>query len=188
MKRVAPPLQQVLAVLARESHVPKGLESDVPEVLASLSPTSPWYIRAMIAVSAWIATALILVFIFGTDVVDSAAGAIALGLLLTPMAVVLRWSTRTEFLRQLALAMSFTGQALIVGGVGDATDVTLAALSALALEVVLVVVYPDSLHRFVSVLLAVLASVVLIYDQDIPNAMHALIVALGIGVAIFAVI
>ncbi len=182
MNNAPPSLGKVLQQLTSESRVPPDFATKMSATLSSLSTPPAWYVRMLVAFSAWLATALLLVFVWGTRIVETEVGAIIAGCLLIITAIVLRRHLDTEFFRQIALALSFTGQTLFVFGWGGEFGVTSASSTAIVLEALLVLVFPDSLHRFISVLLAALAAVVLMYDVRIPDAIHALTAVLTIAV------
>jgi hypothetical protein len=138
---------------------------------------APWFVRGLVAISAWIASLMFLVFMYGTNIITSSEGAIAFGAALTIGAVLLRRSQgKVPFFAQLALALSLSGQALVVFGIGDETHFAGAALGAIGLSAALIIFYPDKTHRFLSTLIAVGAAWAFVYDRHVPYGAHVLII------------
>jgi hypothetical protein len=118
----------------------------------------PWYVRVAAGVGAWVATAFFVAFLFTAGIEPDEPAALLVGAALVVGAVLLRRRATAEFARQLALAASFAGQALVVFRVGEATDsLQLAALAALALSAALIVLMPDAPHRFMSAVVGAVA-------------------------------
>ena len=141
---------------------------------------SPWFVRALAAVSAWIASLMFLTFVFGSRIVSSPGGRIILGAMLVAGALYLRRSqTKASFLVQLALALSLAGQVLFISGMGDNLRNTGAALSAIVVSITLIALYPDKTHRFLSTLIAVGAAVTLVYTNHIAYGLQVLVVGLA---------
>ena len=142
--------------------------------------TSPWFVRALVAVSAWIASIMFLVFVYGARVISSSMGSIVLGAMLIAFAVFLRRAQKNNlFLAQLALALSLAGQALLIVGIGEKMHTAGAALAAIGMSMALIVLYPDKTHRFLSTLIAINAAVIFVYDQHIPYGLQVLVVGLA---------
>jgi len=154
-------LSTVLDALVAEGLAPPDVAPRARGALDDAADDAmPWYVRAAAGVGAWIATAFLVAFLVNVGLDPDENGALVVGLALVAGAVILRRRARAEFARQLALAASFAGQALVVLRIGEATDSALAAgLAALALSVALVPLVPDAAHRFLS---AVVGSVALV--------------------------
>jgi uncharacterized membrane protein len=118
--------------------------------LATAEAPAPWFVRILIGFGAWVAALLFIGFLAVAKVLDDKSVAIVLGLILIAGAAVLRYKSRHDFAVQLAIAVSLAGQGLFLTGVGDRADEKVVALVALPLEVALVVVFPDRVHRFLS--------------------------------------
>lgn len=172
-------IREVIEQLIRENRVP-------PETIVQLQDSvlkelwkeqSPWYVRTLIGVSAWIAAVLFLVFMFGIDILDSGGEAMLSGAIFLIATTIIRWKVDHIFVNQLMLAFNLVGQAMLIIGISDiGNSEELAAIVALGLEIVLIVVYRDTVLRFLSTLFAYAAVVSLGYMYDTPNALHALIV------------
>jgi uncharacterized membrane protein len=141
---------------------------------------SPWFVRALVAVSAWMASIMFLVFVYGARIISSSMGSVVLGAVLIAFAVFLRRAQKNNlFLAQLALAMSLAGQALLIMGIGEKMRTAGAALTAIGMSIALIVLYPDKTHRFLSTLIAINAAVIFVYDQHIPYGLQVLVVGLA---------
>ena len=140
---------------------------------ADAEEATPWYVRVAAGFGAWIATLLVVAFLGGIGLRPNEPSALVVGLALVVGAVALRLAARAEFARQVALAASFAGQALVVLRMADVTDsFGGAGLAALALSLVLVPLVPDAAHRFLSAvvgaggLMAAIVSLRLRWDAD----------------------
>jgi hypothetical protein len=84
-------------------------------------------------------------------------------------AVLLRRTSESDFLTQTALACGLAGQALLAYGVSSIVDrqgAEAACLTLIILNVVLLVVYRDFLHRVLSMLITIGSLVALIYLKE----------------------
>jgi uncharacterized membrane protein len=123
---------------------------------------SPWYVRAMLGVAAWLAAVFLLAFlgIALSTALRNTTAAIVIGAVICGAAiVVLRMVPANVFVAQLAVASSLAGQGLIVFGLLDHGGWRGAGpwLAIAALEVVLVALAPEYLHRVLSTLAAAVA-------------------------------
>jgi uncharacterized membrane protein len=151
---------------------------------------TPWYLRLVIGLGAWIAAGFLLGFVLG--IVAAALGgsfdlfAIVTGLLLMAGAVVLyramsgKTGSGSQFLREASLMVSFTGHLLWIGGVGSVTDGVIgAALAAFAASVVMLLLFPDSVHRFCSTLIAAGALIAIAFELRLPYGADAIALMLA---------
>jgi hypothetical protein len=137
----------------------------------------PWYGRVAAGVGAWLAMAFLIAFTAAMDLFRGTASAIAGGAAVVVAAALLRRAARAEFLRQLAVATSFAGQALFVFGIHEATDSAGAAGAAAALlSALLVRLVPDALHRFLSTVAGSAAAAVAAHDVD-PRGVEVIALA-----------
>jgi len=151
---------------------PDAAES-LAEAAAELkhSGGSPWYVQTMVAVSAWIAAAMLIAFMFISKLLDFNSSSAAFGLVFITSATVLAYlGRRLMFAGQLALALSLAG--LVLFGIGAASifenNFSLTILSITVLEIILLLVYPSSTRRFISVLLIYSTLETYIYQQIGP--------------------
>jgi uncharacterized membrane protein len=147
---------------------------------------TPWYIRALLGASAWIAAILLLIFLFGMGIINDEIGALMLGIVLcTTMVIVRRVAGSNLFLEQLALALSLTGQVLVIGGAGVvAESVSVGVLVTIILEVLLIVLYPDPLHRLLSTLAIIAALTVLVFEWEADLLLHALVIVAALATVV----
>lgn len=172
-------LRAVLEQLVSEQRLLATTIADIekPDVPTLWTEQSPWYVRTLIGVSAWIAAILFLLFIFGTNAIDSGEIAAFLGVVLLIVTTLTRWKVDQIFINQLMLAFHLVGQVMVIMGVSDGFDNNeLAAALTLILEILVIFVYRDGVMRFLATLFAYAAIVSLGYLYEIPNALHALIV------------
>ena len=159
-------LSTLLERLVAEGHAPFDATERARAALAgSAEETTPWYARAAAGLGAWIATALLVGFLASAGIDPDENAALVVGAALVAGAVYLRRRATSEFARQLALAASFAGQALIIVRVADATDSGVAGgLAALAMSVTLIALVPDAAHRFLSAVVGSVALVVAVVE------------------------
>ncbi len=178
-------LGTLLDELAQEHLVAPLAERPLPAALAPAADaeSSPWYVKTLVGVAAWIAAFFLGTFLGLMGIIDTTGQMIGWGIGLTVVAIGLKWWRRQSiFWGQLTFAMVLAGQGLLIFGIGDLLqDSTTVALAAIGVELVLLVLYPDALHRMISVLAIIGALTFLIYDQDFPQLLHALILVTTAG-------
>ncbi|MCB0124574.1 MAG: DUF4401 domain-containing protein [Caldilineaceae bacterium] len=175
----------LLEELAQAGLTAAPAEKPLPAALAPAADNegSPWYVKALVGVAAWIAAVLLGIFFGALGVIDTGEQMVGWGIGLLVAAIVLKWWQRTSiFWGQLAFAVILAGQGLFLVGVGMLSEsATTVALVAIGLELLLLVLYPDTLHRMFSVLAIVGALTFLVYDQDWPSLIHVLIFVTAAG-------
>lgn len=134
-------------------------------------------------IGAWIGTWFMLAFVLGLLAVmldgNVDGAAIVLGVGLIAGAVWLSQQRRHEFVQILALMVSLTGQGLFIGGVGSTSDsLRTGATAGLLLSLVLIPLFEDRIHRFLSTLGVVGALAALTFDARLPHANEALVIGL----------
>lgn len=122
---------------------------------------SPWYVKAILAFSGWLAAIFLLGFVgvgFQFIMESGLASLITGGVMIGAAYAVLR-IPKNEFFEHLALAMSIAGQALAVWAFYEILDTHGALLWALValLEVLLAVIMPNDVHRVLSSYAAAIA-------------------------------
>ncbi len=121
---------------------------------------SPWYVRVMLGVSGWIAALFLLGFVaLGMEfILDSEVAAIVVGILVLAAAYAILSNAGNDFLLQFGLAVSFTGQALILFGFSELLDWDREIWWLVSLlQVVVAVVMPNFIQRLVAAFVAVYA-------------------------------
>jgi hypothetical protein len=157
--------------------------------LATLSVTSslPWYVRLFIGVSAWLAAAFLIGFLFLAKILQGREEMAVVGLVFCAIAVgINRAVSGFEFSDQLALALSMAGQALCVFGLYFWIQSTIGVILVfMTLECVLIALYRERVHRFLSTVAIIGAMLSLIGELHMPELIHVLIGALAIATLVF---
>ncbi len=174
--------QTTLRTILNELTVPPDAQTEIAKALTAPSDESPWFVSALVGVSAWLSILPFIAFLAAMQIIDSPESAIVIGLLLVIGTVVLHYFQKDVlFLNHLALALNLTGQILFMIGIAIENDVAAAALATWFLEIVLIGFYRDNVLRFLSVLIAIVAALVLLYEFDLPQGIHVLIVLIAAG-------
>jgi uncharacterized membrane protein len=125
---------------------------------------APWYVQGLTGLSAWLAGLLLFAFIIFElrDVLlrdESWTILIAIGAGGCVAAAVLYATigAKGQFAGQFALAVSFAGQFAIAAGLAEKGRARAAFWGMLVVEIVLILVMKNRLHRFLSTLFAVIA-------------------------------
>lgn len=126
---------------------------------ATAPATRPWYIGLLLGASGWLAGGFLLVFVAMLFHPDSAAGAAFSGVVLLAAAWGLFKADRDgTFTSQLALALSFAGQCLVLFAmVEHRSSMAVVAGAACVLQLAMLVLMPNRLHRSISALFALVA-------------------------------
>jgi uncharacterized membrane protein len=182
-------MQTVLGQLEDEGLLSPDARATIIPALAAPDDAAgtPWYVRALVGISAWIAAVLLIAFLAGgTQLLNTAQASIIVGLILCGIAIATRRIMPSSvFGVQLALALSMAGQALFTFGVTDSSNTVLPTVLALVvLEVALIAIYPDMLHRFLSTVVIVGALMALLLDWNLPGAVHPLAGLLAAGAVV----
>ncbi|MEZ4661134.1 MAG: DUF4401 domain-containing protein [Caldilineaceae bacterium] len=181
-------LQRLLAQLTQNEQLDTDAQAKAAAWIGQQlsEPNPPWYIKTFVGVSAWLAAFFIILFLSLGGVIDRAGPMMLIGGLFCAAALALKWMARRSiFAGQLAFAVSLAGQGLLIAGTGMWTEsTTAAALAALALEAVLFVAYPDTMHRLISVAAMGAALLVLLVEHELPDGIH-LMIALFAACALF---
>ncbi|MEZ4684216.1 MAG: DUF4401 domain-containing protein [Caldilineaceae bacterium] len=155
---------------------------------AALAPdagveSTPWFVKALVGIAAWVAAILLGVFFSLLNLIDTGEEMVMLGGVILVVAVGLKWWARSAiFWGQLSFALVLAGEGLILVGIGTISqETTTVAWALLALEALLFLIYPDALHRILSLLAMVGALLVLFYEWHQPQLLHLLIVGAGLG-------
>ncbi len=176
-------IQKVVDQLIAQGHLAPDEQTKIAETLstASLTIKTPWYVRGLIGISAWFAAIPLLAFLFFIDLISSGAGAMLVGIVFCVSATMLKQATtRSIFVGQLALAFNLVGQVLFIGGIAIETgEVVITVLVTIVLESVLIWLYPDPLQRFLSTIIIVGAICTLLFEFDVLEAVHFLILLLA---------
>lgn len=162
-------LEGILASLADEDLIPDETTDRATALIEAMHAVQPWYIRAMVGFGAWLASLLLIGFVAGLSLAMD-GGYVVVGLGMIVAAVILRKRFSTDFMVQSTLAISLAGQGLFAFGIADFKltgnyEATLIAI--IVMSSILFVVFPDRIHRVLSVMFASSALAVLIYVQEL---------------------
>lgn len=105
--------------LAAPAPAPQVASRDEPAKAAGAHPVAertPWYMHALVAFGAWLATLLLILFLVLAQIVDGAASCLTVGLLLCAASAVLSRQNAGMFADQAAIAMG--GAGLVLAGIG----------------------------------------------------------------------
>jgi hypothetical protein len=149
--------QQLLNALQTRGLVPA--DAKLATTAPAMRTPRPWYISLLLGVSGWLAGLFMLGFVALLFRPDSAGTAAVCGLVLLAAAWGLYKADREgAFTSQLALALSIAGQCLMLYALNhDSHGLTAIAGSAVVLQVVMVLLMPNPLHRTLSTLFAMIA-------------------------------
>jgi len=177
-----PTIRKVLDTLRAERLLSEAGAAKMTLLAVESAPlATPWYVRALLGASAWLAALFVLVFIGSTLRINSALTFFLIGVVLIATATAGRRFFEHIFLNQLLLAASFAGQAMVIGGIAKDGNDTRAALATGIMEIALIVLYRDATHRFVSTLFAFVAALVVCYELHMPNLIHLLLILTAVG-------
>ncbi len=182
MPNSTPSLHQVVDQLVAKGHLALDEQTGIAATLsAGQKVETPWYVRGLIGISAWFAAIPLLAFLFFIDLISSEADAIFAGILFCAGAIALkRIFGQSIFIGQMTLAFNLAGQVLFLLGIAnEVASVTTIVLVTIVLESVLIWLYPDQLHRFLSAIIIVVAICVQIYEMETLVAIHFLILTLA---------
>ena len=134
--------------------------------------STPWFVRALQAVSGWLAAVFLLGFIAlgAAFVIESSVASAMLGLVMIAAAYALLHKTPGDFVEHLALAVSLAGQLLVTWALGSALNGVSADFwwALLGLQVVLAMVMPSITHRTFSAFAASLALYAALAESGMP--------------------
>ncbi len=132
---------------------------NTPDTTTPIATARPWYIGLLLGASGWLAGGFLLVFVAMLFHPDSAGAAAVSGAVLLASAWGLFKADRDgAFTSQLALALSFAGQCLLLFAMTEHTHALAAvAGAAFVLQAAMLALMPNRLHRLMSALFALIA-------------------------------
>jgi len=164
-------IRNMLYKLIAHNLLQADQKAPIADTLSTTSQksTTPWFVNALIAIGAWLSVIPFLVFIALLEIIHTPVSAILLGIVLIIGTIFLhQLNQKGLFLNQLALVLNLTGQVLFILGIaGEKHDIATTALATWFLEIILIGVYQNNILRFLSVLIATIAALVLLYDFEI---------------------
>jgi hypothetical protein len=158
-------------------------------------PERPWYISLLLGTAGWIAGLFVLAFVGG--LFHRAGALVGAPLLIAAAWGLYRVDREGAFVSQLALALSVAGQVLAVFWLGEtffksSRSIAGIAFAALALQLALLVLMPNRLHRTMSALFAVIAWAVLVryglWDEPVWDARRKEALPLPLALAGWAIV
>jgi hypothetical protein len=169
--------QDVFAKLAGENLLDSGWEEKTRELIAREHNEQAWYVRVMVGFSAWLASWMLIGFVVGAAIVDSEQASLILGLVLVAGAVIGRYVSDNDFITQMTLAVCLAGEALIVFAVAQIShSFETTTFSLIMLQLVLLVIYPDAVHRFLSASAVIGALSGLLYQWKAIAWVHVIVI------------
>jgi hypothetical protein len=184
-----PTIREVIGQLQAEGLVTAPDEAQIAATLdgQTLRPTEvhqPWFVRLLMGMGAWAASACFIGFLTLIHVIDSRGSSLVCGVLLAGAATLLRRASRHDVAVQLSLSLCLAGRALVYGGVDSDSKLSVWVV-ALLLEGAMVLVYPDMVNRFISTGGMWLALMGLLDALGAPSWVIGLATA-GLGAAVAA--
>lgn len=151
-------------------------EGDVAAVRDALSASQqdelPIYLRVLVGLGAWVATILLIAFFLALGLVDEASTAAVFGIVLVGGSVWLRRRANGDFTRHAAVAVSFAGQGLIVFAIDKMSSADeMPFVAAVVISLVMITLFPDALHRFISALVSVGAAAAALFAIHMSHAL-----------------
>lgn len=129
---------------------------------------SPWYVRTLLAFSAWLASLFLLGFIAAgfSSIFDNSTTTLIIGGILIGAAYAVLRLPKNEFFAHVALATSLAGQAFVMWAIFDSagSDGMPEMLLISLLQVALAIVMPNFVHRVFSAFIAAIALYVAAYE------------------------
>lgn len=162
-------LQQVVDSLTNEGLLQQDQVGQATAVANSLSGVQPWYVRTMVGFGAWLSSLLLIGFVGGIGLAAK-GGFVIIGLGLMVAAVILRQRSDNDFMVQSTLATSLAGQGLLAYGIAEVTggnDWEVVLMAAIPISTALFFLFPDRIHRVISVLIATTSLSILIFAWDL---------------------
>jgi uncharacterized membrane protein len=177
---------QLFSQLHQEGLVAPGF--DINKIEIDDEARSPWFIRILLGGSAWIASILFLVFVFGFLRIDSKEAMLVTGTIMCILGIIFSRNTiKNEFLNQLVLVISFAGQVMFIIGLGEMfswfrrSDVNF-YLWIFLFEAVLIAFNRNFLHIFVSGVIAIGMLYLTVYQEKMFQGIDILIILTTIAV------
>ncbi len=128
----------------------------MPQVEETTPTNTPWYIKGLIGMSAWLSSLFMILFLALARILNEKASGSFLftGAMFLGLAFILYTSQRRSFsifFNQFALSMAMTGRILVtIGFFLLFKKFVPAATGVVVMELVVMALYPDSLQRFIS--------------------------------------
>ena len=136
-----------------------------------------WHTKILLAVSGWMAALFLLLFLsILFHPFKAPAIALTLGAMMITGGIVLLQVPRSDFYENLALAMSFTGQMLIVYAIFESQDEKMQWLFTSIFFIVIALFVPSYIHRVIGSFLAASTFSITLFLFGIPGIGNALVI------------
>lgn len=176
-------IRDVLVQLASEGLTPADADAAARRALApEIADELPWYMRAAVALGAWMATMFVLSSVAAIVRPRSELAWVVIGALLMAAAIYARRAATAEFSRWAAVAAALAGHGMVTFGLGAVGDDSLVrgAVACLGTAALLIWLMPDYTLRFLATLSGGTAIVVALIGLKLPHGFD-------VGVAIVVV-
>jgi len=148
----------------------------------------------MLGISAWLTMIFIILFLVSSQLVRSASAALIFGIIMIPLACLMYKKSAHQFQKQFSLAISLTGQTLFYIAITSInffsentnTKITISATFAIIISIILIKIYEDKIHRFISTIIIIGAMTVIVSRLNIPVLFNVLPLFIGILVVSFS--
>ena len=174
---------QVFKELARNKLIKEASLSPITLSVQESVPEedTPWYLKTVLGISAWLSALLFILVLTQLDILNEGLHFLVAGIVLIILSLVLRLNVKSEFLVQLAFALSLAGQGSFAGGLYEASgNPQVTWLVVAIMEIVLIIIYPDFVHRFMATVATSTALVLLIYELEWSQLIHVLALLLTV--------
>lgn len=179
-------VHDVLAQLASEGLVPPDATEKARQALAAeLEDELPWYMRAAVALGAWVATIFVITSVAAIVRPRSELSWVVIGALLMGAAIVARRQATGEFPRWASVAVALAGHGMVTFGLAQmgADSVVRGALAGFVTAAALIWLMPDYTLRFIATLSGGSAVIVALIALKLP---HGFDVGIAVVVAALA--
>jgi hypothetical protein len=187
MTEFHPSTRDVLESLKRSALITEAQGKAAEDFLATrqAEPAETQGVRLLTGCGAWLAAIFLLVFL-GIAGLFIPKTALFFGCLLITIAVLVRRMNGTLFISQFCLAVSLAGHLAFFSGIVTAFRNSPSALviPAFLLSLVLYFAYPDSTHRFLSIMATYLLLLATIFEFHAPGLLHLLTFFITLGVCV----
>lgn len=157
-------VREALTELVAQGLLPTVDFEDLTKVLGTTAneESFPWFINVLIGIGAWLAA----LFLLGSAFLNLKPDLITSGVLIAITLIICHLPNLSLFVKQLNLATNLASQVLFLVAVGDMMAHNTVGVAAIAflLQIILFVLYPDNILRFLAVIFAVVASQVILFQ------------------------
>jgi hypothetical protein len=185
MSRERRSLAQLVEDLKSEGLVAGALVEQAGALIEQLRSAQPWYVRTMVGFGAWLASLFLIGFVAGLGMAVGGLTVVGIGLIV--VAVLLRRRSDNDFMIQSTLATSLAGQATLAFGLAEAlpgNDMKVVFGIVVVMSSVLFFIFPDRIHRVLSVLFFASALTMLVYAFELNAAVPFLGPAFAAGLVL----